>query len=486
LALKGICVSGESCLVGGNIQIGRSLAEEIRRFSTVINTMPSEVQEIRSAVYWGLANKLRSEEDSSIHVMYATADSIGNYYEKVNNNWVSSETPHKTLENRRRFLVLETSSMSTAEYMSAVSRVYARLSDTCELKVIEDSQIPKEHLILRRDIGVFQLKKKSAGLARYCHPASENIFSQSPGAYYHITNKKYLKHVFDDFDKAWLDDKLNVLSNDNTKVLERFLSKSQNESAAWDVAEHSLSKSSIEALFENKIPAIRISNFATQAECEKFNAAASAYTVTPYKLGESDPSIEKIGEPLYEHRSQGNNADYWAAAAKSTDQYLKICEVAGWNPVQRMIDTLISRVGSIKVHSDCGKYFAGLIRYIEESALPHIDYAPHDASGFSVEKIQRQIVWNLVLDAPKDGGECVVYDSSWCEGYESCKCSDSYGYDRNRVTRGARQFKIRPIRGDVTIFNCRNFHEVTSAVGGRATVGSFIGQFNDGKYIWWS
>ena len=130
------------------------------------------------------------------------------------------------------------------------------------------------------------------------------------------------------------------------------------------------------------------------------------------------------------------------------------------------------------------EYFAGLIRFAEDGTMTHVDFAPTDAVGYSVDKVVGQVAWNLFLRAPSSGGYCRVFKNLWCEEYEQCRVS--YGY-KGSVAAGSSYFDIEAVKGDIVLFNCRNFHQVEQSAGeDRVTAGSFLGKLPNDKYVLWS
>jgi hypothetical protein len=132
-----------------------------------------------------------------------------------------------------------------------------------------------------------------------------------------------------------------------------------------------------------------------------------------------------------------------------------------------------------------GRYFAGLIRQINNGARLHVDCSQIDAPDWQIGKINSQIAWNFYLQSPTGGGDCIVYDQQWSEAKEVYKEAGSYGYSMEAV-KNAKCVHLSPTEGEIFLFNCRNFHEVLKADSPRIAMGSFIGRMDDGELLLWS
>jgi hypothetical protein len=119
------------------------------------------------------------------------------------------------------------------------------------------------------------------------------------------------------------------------------------------------------------------------------------------------------------------------------------------------------------------KYFAGMLRMINSSALIHADFAPYvscssififpkrptaqqDAPEWEIGRIESQVTWNILLSRVQ-GGETVIYDRPWrgeVDDKTFKKAPPSYGYSPLMVENHA--FKVlQPVLGDLTFFNSR-------------------------------
>lgn len=245
-----------------------------------------------------------------------------------------------------------------------------------------------------------------------------------------------------------------------------------------------MNQKNFQALLRNEIPSIRISKFASSEECNKLALAIEKIGFDFYKNVE--PPIGRIGITQFEYGNRGKFG-YFDAVKKATTNYNQVTSLS-FDPVKRLTTILRQHVSSkvqIAYENEVyGYYFAGLIRQIN-IALLHIDFAQLDAPDWQIGNITSQLVWNLYLKAPSQGGVCKVYNRQWQPEDEKYKTPGSYGYDYSLVSSSEVKHNI-PLTGDLVIFNSRNFHEVLPGIGERITISSFIGKMPGGDLIFWS
>jgi len=256
---------------------------------------------------------------------------------------------------------------------------------------------------------------------------------------------------------------------------------------SWDiVTTRVLDRGLIDALFDNKIAAIRIPAFLDEIRLFDIISDIKEGGLDYYK--DVDPPIGKIGITQFEHRhGEANKAGYFEQAAKSNLRRRQVFARSG-DPVELVIGELAAQwAGGVTIaeEPDGIKYFAGLVRVIGEG-LVHCDWAPHDAPGWLIGEVDAQITWNIYCQLPADGGTTYVYNRPWDESAEEFLIPDSYGYADGLVAACSR-LAIVPSPGDLTFFNSRNFHRIERSTGiDRITVSSFVGRHPDGRLVLWS
>ncbi len=259
----------------------------------------------------------------------------------------------------------------------------------------------------------------------------------------------------------------------------------QIKSKVWEQKqEYLLSTKSLRMLFENRIPLIRLKEFATPQECEMLFAQAQLINFDCYQ--DVNTKIERIGITVFEY-NRISKAAYFQAVERATK--LRDCILAAsFNPLKRLMVQIRQYTGAtVRIASEpfYGSYYAGLTRKIEQGTQLHIDYAPLEQSEWEVGTVISQLSWNLYLKlSPKNHGKTRIYDRQWQPGTEQYKI-DSYGYS-DTVIADADMITFQPYVGDVFIFNTRNFHVVEPMDGERVTFTSAIGLLPNGEIILWS
>jgi hypothetical protein len=259
--------------------------------------------------------------------------------------------------------------------------------------------------------------------------------------------------------------------------------------ATWtDLDEHDLTPDSLAALLANKIPAIRIRNFATPGECSGFAAAAKAGNMKYYSVAKR---IGYIGMAQYEYRWNRPMSDFFDAVPAATAD-LRWVIARSFDPVDRLIRTLHNvypaAIGPAR-EPRFGEYFAGIIRSASEGVDLHADFAPFNSPTYSIARIDSQLGWNFFAEELKSGGETTVHNAPWTPSMTPGEIPKSYGLDRS-IVAGAPSFTYKPTAGDVVIFNSRNPHEIVGGVPfpgrDRISIGSFIGRMPDRSLVMWS
>ena len=238
-------------------------------------------------------------------------------------------------------------------------------------------------------------------------------------------------------------------------------------------------------LVRNEIPAVVIRDFATPDECARLVERSQVIGFGPYE--KVVPPIDRVGATVFEHN--GSAISLYFAEAERVRAIQGEIFSQSFSPLERFMSRLSGIAGApVQIAADPihGTYSAGLIRRIENGALLHIDYAPAEHPEWWVAQVEAQLSWNLYLELdPVNPGRTHVYNREWSAKDVTFKIPDSYGY-QHAVTDGAKRFTLHPTRGDVYIFNTRNFHEVESSKGRRTTVTSAVGVLPDGRIVLWS
>ena len=164
----------------------------------------------------------------------------------------------------------------------------------------------------------------------------------------------------------------------------------------------------------------------------------------------------------------------------------RFIEEAGIDVVERVAVAVSQATGlPVRIAREDGRdYFAGLLRYVENSINIHADYGPYDGEGWEIGRVTGQLTWNILF-RQVEAGDTIIYDRQWQGKADDVlfkRPAPSFAY--SPVGLQGRIFKAMPaLEGDLTLFNPRNFHEVKPcekrAVDPnpqpRITMSSFIG-----------
>ncbi len=252
-------------------------------------------------------------------------------------------------------------------------------------------------------------------------------------------------------------------------------------------AEEALSRDSLAALFHNEIPAIRIKDFASRAECSAFAKAVRAAPIRYYSVM---PPVGYIGMAQYEYRWNQPKEKYFQDVAAANLVFRRVSSNS-FDPLERVINLLQlhcdQRVG-VAHEPGHGPYYAGIVRIASGGIRLHADYAPFNSPDYSIGAIDAQLGWNFFAEQPVKGGETTVHNRPWNPTPRGSEIPASYDLPRDLIA-GASTHIYAPTVGDVVIFNTRNPHEVAGGeadAGDRVSIGSFIGRMPDGSLALWS
>jgi hypothetical protein len=269
---------------------------------------------------------------------------------------------------------------------------------------------------------------------------------------------------------------------------------------SWKVDEaQPLSADSLDALFENRIPAIRITNFATPPECRAFAKALRQCDLRVVKgaTGHSAPAFEAqrisfIGLTQYEFKYRPME-DYLDAADSARAEVAPVFQAA-FDPVERLMGRLRGLLdGSVEIARDPGGrlYSATIIRSSNEGLTLHADFAPYQAPQLTVTTCTAQLAWNFYAEVPdSDGGHTTLHNQPWTwNRRQEGEVAENYPLAREQV-EGAETFTFKPREGEIVIFNSRNPHEVVPVADAngkdRIAMATFIGRMPNGDLRLWS
>lgn len=251
--------------------------------------------------------------------------------------------------------------------------------------------------------------------------------------------------------------------------------------------EHELSAESLDALFSNQIPAIRVEGFATPDECDRFAEAVVSAGLRAYSI--EIPAFY-VGVSQFEYRQGGDHKEEYFAEVGRVAPKLEEIFSASFDPLGRMIDLLARssrRPVQVAAEEEFGEYCPVIIRHASGGLHLHSDFAPYNSPGWSIGRIDAQITWNLYVQVTEEGGETTLLNFPWMGGDE--RSSRGLPEDDLEERPEVERFTFRPVQGDVVLFNPRNPHKVaagrTDGSSNRISIGSFVGRTQEGPLEIW-
>ena len=265
----------------------------------------------------------------------------------------------------------------------------------------------------------------------------------------------------------------------------------------WGTSEaQALSADALAALFANEIPAIRIAGFAGADECERFAAAAKRFqmraVVGDTEVGQpafAAQRIDHLGMTQAEYKRR-EPAAYFEQAKRASAETEKVY-AQSFDPRERLVERLRPHFdGPIgqAAEPDGRLYFVGIIRRSNDGLALHADFAPYQAPGYMVERVDAQLAWNFYAETPAEGGITTLHDAPWTwTRSRPGEVGENYPLPAEAVA-GAPTFSYQPKAGEAWLFNTRNPHKVSGVEGpgDRLAVACFVGRLPEGRLALWS
>lgn len=257
-----------------------------------------------------------------------------------------------------------------------------------------------------------------------------------------------------------------------------------------------LNVANLAALFANEIPAIRVPNFATPEECERFVEATRRFIMLPV-VGDTSVGqkaytaqiIEHLGMTQAAYKRRGP-AVYFEEAKRASAETAAVYTLS-FDPRERLIALLQPFAGGPVEHAvepDGRRYFVGIIRRSNAGLPLHADFAPYQAPGYAVDRVDAQLAWNFYAETPECGGITTLYDAPWrWVRSRPGEVAENFPLPAEAVA-GAQTFTFQPKAGEAWLFNTRNPHKVSPVEnkGDRIAVACFVGRLPEGRLALWS
>lgn len=261
------------------------------------------------------------------------------------------------------------------------------------------------------------------------------------------------------------------------------------KAASWatEVPSFELNRKSVNALLENRVPAIILSGFLFKADCDQLvhglnHAGMSRYTHVTSK-------VLKFGPVQAECNSAGKKEHYFELVRYYTpkvDHLFKEIENPPLEFLMKKFSELFQAEANLAHEPVFGDYFAGTFRNIQGPGFIHFDFAAEEAPGWAISEIDAQLSWNLYLNDDFEDGELTVHETQWSTESETYKIPNCYSYSSGALLKRSKNIVYKPKQGDLVLFNSRNFHEIAAPSAPRLTQSSFIGLRKNGSFWFWS
>jgi hypothetical protein len=238
----------------------------------------------------------------------------------------------------------------------------------------------------------------------------------------------------------------------------------------------SIEYEAIKALANANILAIRVRNFISESLAK---VLTDKIISSGYESYINAPSIGRIGMAFYETENNPNLIDeYFSHALSNIDELRNRCL-----PFASPIDLLRCRLDEKWPAGAClerlygRKMFVGLSRVVDPNIyfLTHHDIFEKDAvDSYHARSLVGQFAGNVYLNIPKQGGELQIWERE-LEPQEFDKLrGDSYGISPDIL--GKPTIEIKPVTGDMVLFNSRKMHAVAPSVDTfRLSLSCFVG-----------
>lgn len=242
-----------------------------------------------------------------------------------------------------------------------------------------------------------------------------------------------------------------------------------------------LTQENLYGLIDNTIPLIRIPEFGTIEEAEVLAERFLRFA----SRSNSVETVTRLGISQYEQGTVGGKDNYFSLAEKAWSDLTKVCETT-FNPVMKVMETLRPYFADVDILTEegYGRYFAGVAKLRTGKTPLHSDFPLFGAIDWAISKMVAQLSWNFYLRLPNRGGELKIWDKLWQEEDDQFLVKGTYYHDE-QVVSNISSITVKPILGELIIFNARNFHTVLPAQN-RIAVGSWLSLMPDGSLRLWS
>lgn len=229
-------------------------------------------------------------------------------------------------------------------------------------------------------------------------------------------------------------------------------------------------------LIDQEVLVLRIPKFITEDACQNISKGLKSTGYSDYL---NAPSVGRIGMSYFETgRKQEIIDHYFATALENINLLRKAC-----SPYPCPIDTLRCVLDEVwpagcSLQTLYGKkMFVGLSRCMQSGIplLAHHDMFGRHAPGTpEAVSLISQFGLNVYVDVPETGGELAMWMEEISDDAFLEQRGKHYGIPLEQLPLP--DFKVKPAKGDLILFNARKIHAVMPGFGcDRITLSGFLG-----------
>lgn len=232
-------------------------------------------------------------------------------------------------------------------------------------------------------------------------------------------------------------------------------------------------------LISGKFLCLRIQNYYPKLVCS--NLCENLLNLPNFSryLRAKDIGVQRTGITFFETKSDKKILNQYYAEARKLSAAIRESCFPYLAPIDKLrleleeIWTMGAQLESIHGR----KMMVGIVRMFEESfeLPPHQDVLARDVDEISSQSLlHTQLSANVYLQCPNYGGELEIWKESPCQNEFLKLSSDGLHIDPDKISKP--EVRIKPITGDLILFNSGKVHSVRPSVEGkRISMSCFIG-----------
>jgi hypothetical protein len=229
-------------------------------------------------------------------------------------------------------------------------------------------------------------------------------------------------------------------------------------------------------LVENKILAVRIPKFIDDNACQHIAAGLKNKGYSDYL---NAPSVGRIGMSYFETAKKPEIVEqYFTHAIENIHTLRKACYpfACPMDTFRCVLDEAWYKGCTLQTLY-AQKMFVGLSRSMKAGVplLAHHDmFGRHAPNTPEAASLISQFAVNVYIDVPNSGGELAIWQDEISDEEFLERRGQKYGMDIEPL--GEPFLNIKPVNGDLILFNARKLHAVLAGQGvDRLTISAFFG-----------